>query len=284
MSKDFFDVSMNYETSEKEDFFSRISTNLSLPTVFSPTPSSQTMFSPSSVDEDAIGKGYLEQFEINPLTTCDNKPKLGSSIKFNNTNKNITKLVPSASGESFGTNLISPNYLNVTTNRPQSSNRLGRYETAFFDDDADADTCSIITTMHYPYQINSARPTIGQLTNGYHLAPATASSNLPFTIKQAVDFNLTKPDQQLTSTIKFGKNSFSYIDQNDDDECNDDQFYFIQWLFLFCECLLRNFIFIIYTSLFFCSSSTEISLIIMVFRSLFRNPSLYLNPKSIKID
>lgn len=237
LTKDFFDISI-YETSEKEDFYSRFSTNCSLPTVFSPTPSSQTMFSPSSVDEDAVGKGYLEVY---PIHIFGDKPKHNSSIKFNRT---VSKLVPSASGESFAA--INSDYSEHTTRHRNRLNiAAGQYDSVFFDDDAD--TCSVFTTMHQPYQIRS-KPTLlsngYHLTNGYHLAPST---NLPLSVKQTVDFDLTKPDQQLTPTIKFGKNSFSYIDQNDEDgECNELklifnehklQFYSCLIFFFFLECL-----------------------------------------------
>lgn len=155
------------------------------------------MFSPSSVDEDAIGKGYLEVYPIQKEYIFGEKSRHNSSIKFN---RAFSKFLPSASGESFG--IVNSDYRRL--------NSTGHHlDSVFFDDDAD--TCSVIT-MHPYNQINTNVPTYQHLTT---------STNLPLSIKnqQTVDFDLTK-QQQLTSTIKFGKNSFSYIDANDDGECN----------------------------------------------------------------
>lgn len=185
-----------YETSEKDDFYSKFSTNCSLPTVFSPTPSSQTMFSPSSVDEDAIGKGYLEVYPIQKEFIFADKPpalKHNSSIRF----KNQSKLVPSASGESFAVNLDS----NLNLNRRRSN----AADSVFFDD---ADT---LYPFNQPQQFYN-RINLHQTPQQYY--------QLTTKNQQTVDFDLSKDrNQPLTSTIKFGKNSFSYIDQNDDDEC-----------------------------------------------------------------
>lgn len=205
-----------YETSEKEDYYSRFSTNYSLPTVFSPTPSSQTMFSPSSVDEDIVGKGYLEVYPIQKEFIFGEKPKYGSSLKFN---RNTTKLVPSASGESFGA-------FN-SGDRSRMHTPAGHLDSVFFDDDAE--TCSVIT-MHPAYGqaplLGNARQTLATNVAGYPYQLAPSTGQLPLSIKnqQTVDFDLSKqaPGQQLGSTIKFGKNSFSYIDQNDDGECKDE--------------------------------------------------------------
>ena len=154
------------------------------------------MFSPSSVDEDAVGKGYLENYSIRKEFIFGEKPnsKHNSSIKFHKTATSNHNL----------------DYESSTRNR-----RFNRLDSVFFDDDG-ADTCSVIT-MHpfnQPHHNNQilTKPTIGYLTNAYH-----STKNK----QQTVDFNLNKqPNQQLTSTIKFDKNSFAYIDQNDDGECN----------------------------------------------------------------
>lgn len=179
------------------------------------------MFSPSSVDEDIVGKGYLEVYPIQKEFIFGEKPKHSSAIKFN---RSIAKLVPSASGESFGAF--------GSADRSRMQTPAGHLDSVFFDDDAE--TCSVIT-MHPAYsQMPSHTPSqmpgagnarlTGQSAYPHQLAPS--AGHLPASIKnqQTVDFDLSKQPnaQQLTSTIKFGKNSFSYIDQNDDGECKDE--------------------------------------------------------------
>lgn len=167
-----------------------------------------------------MGKGYLEVYPIQKEFIFGEKPKHATSIKFN---RNISKLVPSASGESFGA-------FN-SADRSRMHTPAGHLDSVFFDDDAE--TCSVIT-MHPAYSqvplIGNARLnlTTNAAAAGYPPQLAPSAGHLPLSIKnqQTVDFDLSKQPpaggQQLTSTIKFGKNSFSYIDQNDDGECKDE--------------------------------------------------------------
>lgn len=75
LTSDYYDISP-YEQSDRGATSSKQS--LSLPTVFSPTPSSPSVFSPSSAASDAMCSGYLEVCHVHPqyppdssgLATC----------------------------------------------------------------------------------------------------------------------------------------------------------------------------------------------------------------------